>query len=71
MPRVRTPTLMLNGRFDANFVYETKVQPMFDLLGTPEEHKKLVVYDTDHFLPLTESTKEILAWLDTYLGPVR
>jgi dienelactone hydrolase len=70
LPRVRTPTLMLNGRYDVNFVYETNVQPMYDLLGTPEEHKKLVVYDTDHFLPPAESTKEILAWLDTYLGLV-
>ncbi len=71
LPRVRTPTLMLNGRYDFNFVYEINVQPMYDLLGTPEEHKKLVLYDTDHFLPPTESLKEILAWLDTYLGPVR
>ena len=52
------------------FIYETQVKPMFDLLGTPDEHKKQILYDTDHFIPKTEMIKETLAWLDRYLGPV-
>ncbi len=68
--RVKTPTLMLNGRYDSIFPYETSSKPLFDLLGTPDEHKALKIYDTDHIPPLNESIKEILAWLDRYLGPV-
>jgi dienelactone hydrolase len=66
--RVRVPTLMMNGRFDEHF--ETWVKPFFDLLGTPDEHKRFRVYDTDHIPPRNEYIKETLAWLDEYLGPV-
>ena len=69
--RVKLPTLMLNGRYDLIFPFETHVKPMFDLLGTPPEHKRLKVYDSDHFVPRNEMIKEILGWLDTYLGPVK
>jgi len=69
--RVKTPTLMLNGKYDANFTYEASVKPMFDLLGTPDEHKELKLYETDHIPPRNEFIKEILAWLDKYLGPVK
>ncbi len=46
------------------------MKPMFDLLGTPDEHKVLKLYETDHIPPMNDSIKEILAWLDRYLGPV-
>ena len=69
--RVKTPTLMLNGRYDTILPYETSVKPMFDLLGTPDEHKELKLYETDHIPPRNEFIKEILAWLDRYLGPVK
>jgi len=70
--RVRIPTLMLNGKYDVAFYpYETSVKPMFDLLGTPEEHKDLKMYETDHFIPRNELIKETLNWLDLYLGPVK
>jgi hypothetical protein len=68
--RVRTPTLMLNGRYDNIFDLDELIRPMFDLLGTPAEHKRLILYDTDHIPPRTEYIKETLAWLDKYLGPV-
>ncbi|MCK5651133.1 MAG: dienelactone hydrolase family protein, partial [Gemmatimonadetes bacterium] len=66
--RVRTPTLMLNGRYDKNL--DEQIKPLFDLLGTPAEHKRLILYETDHIPPRTEYIKEALAWLDKYLGPV-
>jgi len=44
---------------------------MFDLLGTPDEKKHIIFYETDHIPPRTEYIKETLAWLDKYLGPVR
>ena len=69
--RVKTPTLMLNGIYDTIFPYETSIKPMFDLLGTPDEHKELKLYETDHIPPMIDFIKEILAWLDRYLGPVK
>ena len=69
--RVEIPTLMLNGRYDFSIPLETSARPMYELLGTPDEHKKLKLYETDHFIPRNELTKETLAWLDRYLGPVK
>ncbi len=69
-PRVTVPVLMLNGRYDLAMLYESEVKPMYQLLGTPEEHKRLIVYETDHWIDHREVTKETLAWLDAYLGPV-
>ena len=69
--RVDVPTLMLNGRYDSTRPYDTSIKPMLDLLGTPDDDKKLVVYETDHIPPKVEYIKEILDWLDLYLGPVK
>jgi hypothetical protein len=43
---------------------------MFELLGTPLEHKKRLVFAGGHSVPRTEQIKESLQWLDRYLGPV-
>jgi formylglycine-generating enzyme required for sulfatase activity len=69
--RVRTPTLMLNGKYDVIYPPQTSSKPMFDLLGTPPENKRLILYETDHIPPRVEYIKETLAWLDKYLGPVK
>jgi hypothetical protein len=69
--RVRIPTLMLNGRYDLHYPYQTTVKPMFDLLGTPKGEKVLKLYETGHYIPRNELIKETLAWLDRYLGPVK
>ena len=70
-PRVKTPVLMLNGRFDFIWPPGISQEPMFRLLGTPAENKRRVVYDTGHDIPRTEMIKESLNWLDRYLGPVK
>jgi formylglycine-generating enzyme required for sulfatase activity len=70
VPRVKIPTLMLNGEYDTFFPSDTSTMPMFDLLGTPDEHKELKMFKTDHIPPRNEFIKETLAWLDRYLGPV-
>ena len=44
-PRVEIPILMLNGKYDFFFPYETSQVPFYELLGTPAEHKKLVVHE--------------------------
>ena len=69
--RVKIPTLMLNGKYDLNIPYETRVKPMFELLGTPAHKKELKLYDTDHFIPRDELIKESLIWLDRHLGRIQ
>ena len=62
---------MLNGRYDLRYPYDTNVQPAFDHLGTRKADKRLVLYDTDHLIPQRDYIREVLGWLDRYLGPVR
>jgi formylglycine-generating enzyme required for sulfatase activity len=70
-PRVTQPVLMVNGREDFDLPYETAQVPMFQMLGTPPEHKRHVVLDGGHLPPRPQAVfKEILDWLDRYLGPV-
>ncbi len=71
LTRVKVPTLMINGRYDSLSGYETSIKPMFDLLGTPDEHKELKLYETDHIPPRKEFIRDILGWLDRYLGPIK
>ena len=71
LPRVTQPVLMLNGSYDMYFPVETSQKPMFQFLGTPPDHKKMIVYASGHVVPPTEFYKETLAWLDNYLGPVQ
>ena len=70
-PRVDVPVLMLNGRYDYVFPVETEQKPLFDYLGTPQEHKRHVVFEAGHLpLPRGEMIREILDWLDHYQNPV-
>lgn len=72
-PRITMPILMVNGKEDALFGYETSQLPLYKLLGTPEEHKKHITYPGGHGLigsSRVQMQKDILAWLDKYLGPV-
>ncbi len=71
LPRIKQPTLMLNGAYDMFFPVETAQKPMFRLLGSAPEQKRMKVYQSGHLVPQTEFIKETLAWLDTYLGPAR
>ena len=71
LSRVRIPTLILNGKYDMDVPVETSSKPMFDLLGTRAQDKRLKLYETDHDPPRNEIIKETLAWLDRYLGPIK
>jgi eukaryotic-like serine/threonine-protein kinase len=65
------PVLMLNGKYDYVMTVETHQKPLFELIATPPEHKKHVIYDCGHLpLPQGPMMKEIFAWLDKYQGPV-
>jgi dienelactone hydrolase len=72
LPRVRVPVLMLNGRYDYTFPLDTSQGPFFRWLGTPEKDKRHIVYDAAHDVMVnrTQVVKEVLSWLDQYLGPV-
>jgi pimeloyl-ACP methyl ester carboxylesterase len=70
VPRVTQPVLMLNGKYDMFFPVKTAQEPLFRLLGTPRDKKKMVVYPFGHLLPQVDFMRETLAWYDTYLGPV-
>jgi len=70
-PRVRTPVLMLNGRYDLVFDLETSQRPLLRLLGASPANKKLVLLDAGHaMVGFPAATRESLDWLDRYLGPV-
>jgi dienelactone hydrolase len=69
-PRVRVPSLMLNGRYDFFFPEDTSQRHMFQHIGIDPPHKRWVVYEGSHNLPRGESMKETLGWLDKYFGPV-
>jgi serine/threonine protein kinase/predicted esterase len=68
--RVKIPTLMLNGRHDFFLPIETSQLPAFHYLGTPDKDKRQVIYETGHNIPRNEMIREVLDWLDHYLGPV-
>jgi eukaryotic-like serine/threonine-protein kinase len=73
-PRLKVPTLMLNGRYDYTFPLEDSQQPLFRLLGAPENDKRHVVLAEYAHTPSARSSemlREVLDWLDRYLGPVR
>jgi serine/threonine protein kinase/dienelactone hydrolase len=68
--RVKQPVLMLNGRYDFFFPVESNQEPFYRMLGSKKEEKKHILYDTGHNIPRNELIKEMLNWLDQYLGPV-
>jgi dipeptidyl aminopeptidase/acylaminoacyl peptidase len=73
-PRAKTPVLMLNGEHDFGVPLESAQKPMFRLLGAPQQDKRHRAFDAGHFAnpdQLPELIKEVLDWLDRYLGPVR
>jgi dienelactone hydrolase len=69
--RVRVPTLMLHGRYDAGRPLRTHAVPMFARLGTPSQDKRLAVLESGHVPPLQDITRETVQWLDRHLRPPR
>ena len=71
-PRCRAPTLMLNGRHDFIFPFKDSQRPMFDSLGVAEGDKRHSLFEASHDLNpwRIDVQREVLAWLDRYLGPI-
>ena len=72
-PRLTRPVLMVNGKYDATFPLETSQLPLFARLGAPPADKRHVPFDTPHDVRLRRAdlVREVLAFLDTYLGRVQ
>jgi formylglycine-generating enzyme required for sulfatase activity/dienelactone hydrolase len=72
-PHYKVPTLMINGKHDVTFPYETNQLVLFNALGTAPADKKLSSFDGGHANPVTLPDKlaEIIAWFDRYLGKVQ
>jgi len=69
--RSSTPTLMVNGRSDLIFPSESSQIPMFRLLGAADNDKRHIVIDgAGHVAFNQDVVREVLGWLDRYLGPV-
>jgi hypothetical protein len=69
---LKLPVLMVNGRYDFSFSLNTSQNPLFAMLGTANDDKRHVVMESPHDVTVQQRqlVKEVLAWLDKYLGPV-
>jgi pimeloyl-ACP methyl ester carboxylesterase len=71
---VKVPVLMLGGQFDYVYPMETSQRPLFSLFGTPASDKRHVVLPGvghDFVRVQNDVIREVLPWLDKYLGPVK
>jgi serine/threonine protein kinase/formylglycine-generating enzyme required for sulfatase activity len=71
-PRLKLPVLMVNGRYDFSFALDKSQNPLFAMLGTPASDKRHVVMESPHDVTVQRGqlVKEVLTWMDKYLGPV-
>ena len=74
-PYVTQPVLMINGKDDILYDVERSQKPLFDLLGTPAQHKRHRIYPGDHGFAwnstdeqVKEVRRDIVNWLDEYFG---
>jgi len=71
-PRVRVPTLMVNGNRDFSYPLETSQLPLFRFLGVAEPNKRHAILDGGHLPPDIHAVmREVVDWFDRYLGPVQ
>lgn len=72
-PRTKASVLMLNGRSDIRFPYETAQVPMFTLLGSPPGKKKHKTYPGGHSTLgwFDEMVKDTHDWFDEQFGAIR
>jgi tRNA A-37 threonylcarbamoyl transferase component Bud32 len=71
IPRIKTPTLMLNGKYDFFYPYETSQKPFYEQLTLPDDEKEFYVSDGSHYVLREELVSRTLAWLDRFVGSVR
>jgi eukaryotic-like serine/threonine-protein kinase len=71
-PRVKVPVLMMSGRYDPIFPYETAQLPLFRALGSPPDQKRHLTFPAGHssYGWRDQLDREGLDWLDRQFGPV-
>jgi len=71
-PRVKAAVLMLNGRSDIRFPYETSQVPLFSLLGSPPGRKAHKTYPGGHspYGWFNEMARDTHDWFDQQFGAV-
>jgi eukaryotic-like serine/threonine-protein kinase len=67
LPHIKIPMLMLSGKYDFDWNYETQ-KLFYEWLGTSPNDKKWLAYEAVHGVPLIKVQKESLPWLDRYFG---
>jgi pimeloyl-ACP methyl ester carboxylesterase len=72
LPRNHIPTLLIAGHDDYIAPVETNQKPLIRLLGTAPKDKRHVILDCGHNMSnFQDVIKEVVPWLDRYLGPVQ
>jgi dienelactone hydrolase len=68
--RIKAPTLLISGNYDWIFLGK---DALLRLIGTPSAEKKLVYFDTPHDVSeqRADLIREVVAWLDRYLGKIQ
>jgi dienelactone hydrolase len=68
-PRLKAPVLLITGKYDFAFLGKDAV---VRLLGAPTADKQAVLFDTAHDVSeqRADMVREVVAWLDKYLGKV-
>jgi eukaryotic-like serine/threonine-protein kinase len=70
-PHVNVPVLLVNGREDFSNSLEAQ-RRFLDLMGTPVAHKRHAVLEGGHApADIRGLIREVLDWLDKYIGPVK
>jgi formylglycine-generating enzyme required for sulfatase activity len=67
-PHIRTPKLIVQGRYDENTPLRSEAEPLFKVLSQP---KTLYLFDGGHIPTNDILMKATAGWLDEMLGPVR
>ncbi|MDA9067915.1 SUMF1/EgtB/PvdO family nonheme iron enzyme [Flavobacteriaceae bacterium] len=62
--RIKTPTLLLNGRYDFYFPYQSSQLPLYNLMDLNDNNKRHVVVDYAHYVPMHIVRDETLKWIN-------
>jgi dienelactone hydrolase len=67
-PLIRSPKLLVHGRYDESAPLRTSAEPLFKLLTEP---KRIILFDGGHCPDPEFLVPEVNTWLDKTLGPVK
>lgn len=67
-PRIATPKMMLQGRYDESSPYAAEFEPLYKLMPEP---KRAVIFEGPHVPPRDLYLRESQKWFDETLGKVK